>query len=118
MRSGMVRLMLNEIITSCEVPTFSVDVFIAGSHSVAIEAMREFCLVGLCVTVSETTYVYTGGMECGVRVGLINYPRFPSDPDSIFSTALDIGEFLIRKLHQQSCTIVGPNRTVFLSRRP
>ena len=49
----------------------AIDVFIAGSRYAATEALREFCLRGECVTVSEADYVYTGGLEAGVRVGLI-----------------------------------------------
>ena len=33
--------------------------------------------VGLCVTVTPTKYIYTGGCENGAIVGLINYPIFP-----------------------------------------
>lgn len=40
-----------------------------------------------CVTVTETTYVYTGGNEPGVAIGIINYPRFPEDENALYSKA-------------------------------
>lgn len=30
---------------------------------------------GLCVTVTQTTFLYKGGMEEGAIIGIINYPR-------------------------------------------
>lgn len=100
-----------------EAPSYSVDIFIAGSRQAATEAMREFCLRGECVTVSETDYVYTGGLEAGVRVGLINYARFPRTTEQLRDRAIEIAHFLIERLHQQSCSVVAPDRTLFLSRR-
>ena len=44
----------------------------------ALELCQEYCNeVGLCVTVTPTTYVYKDGQEPGIVVGLIRYPRFP-----------------------------------------
>lgn len=104
-------------ITITEAPSYSVDIFIAGSRAAATEALREFCLRGECVTVTEADYVYTGGMESGVRIGLINYPRFPRDSDVLWERGLEIGRFLIERLHQQSCTVAATDRSAFLSRR-
>jgi len=106
----------NQIVAT-ECPTYQIDIFIAGSRAAAIEACREFCLEGLCVSIAEADYVYTGGMESGVRVGLINYPRFPTDEATLGDTADRLARFLIDRLHQSSCTVVGPDVTKFLSRR-
>ncbi len=100
-------------------PTERVDVFVAGDHAVAKELCREFCMRGLCVTVEPTTYIYTGGEEAGVRVGLINYPRFPSaQRGDVFETAQELGETLMKGLHQMSYTVVADDETHWFSRRP
>jgi hypothetical protein len=104
-------------ITIAEAPSYSVDIFIAGSRAAATEVLREFCLRGECVTVSEADYVYTGGLEAGVRVGLINYPRFPRTTNQLWERGVEIGRFLIERLHQQSCTVAATDRSAFLSRR-
>lgn len=104
-------------ITITEAPSYTVDIFIAGSRAAATEALREFCLSGECVTVCEADYVYTGGLESGVRVGLINYPRFPRTPEVLWERGTEIGRFLIERLHQQSCTVAATDRSAFLSRR-
>lgn len=97
--------------------TIAVDILIAGSRAAAVEACREFCMEGLCVTVIDADYVYTGGMEAGVKIGLINYPRFPTSEDAIYEVAYRLAAFLIGRLFQQSCTIVGPSKTMWLTRR-
>lgn len=107
----------NEIIATAD-PTFRVDIFIAGDRRAATEACREFCLEGLCVSITEADFVFTGGMESGVRVGLINYPRFPATRTQLQETGQRLGRFLIERLHQSSCTVVSDLDTVFLSRRP
>lgn len=119
MRRCVVRIMtiLTDTITETEAPTFRADIHIAGSRAAATDACREFCLRGLCVTVAEDNFVYTGGMEAGVRIGLINYPRFPKAPEEIFQVASELARFLIGRLRQQSCCVVGDDKTVWLSRR-
>lgn len=108
---------LTQEIRETEAPSYSVDIHIAGDMAAAREACREFCMRGLCVTIAAEDFVYTVGMESGVRVGLINYPRFPSEPAAIMARAIELARFLIDRLHQQSCSVVGPGRTVWLSRR-
>lgn len=95
------------------------DIFIAGDIAQAKQACREYCFnVGLCVTVEPVTYVYTGGEESGVRVGLINYPRFASSHDDLRAKALGLANFLMEELYQNSYSVVGPDDTEWYSRRP
>lgn len=110
--------MLLEKISRTEVPTYVADVFIAADEGEARRACQEFVLEGLCVNFASCEYIFTGGRESGVRVGLINYPRFPKSPEEIFETALRLAEFLIVRLHQSSATVVGSDKSIFLSRRP
>jgi len=59
---------------------YKIEIFIGGDHNKALDICEAFCTrVGLCVTVEPTTYVYSGGRCKGVRVGLINYARFPKE---------------------------------------
>ena len=108
---------MNEEISTKSAETYRAEIFIAGNRQVAVEACREYCLKGLCVTVTDCDFVYTGGMETGVSIGLINYPRFPSGKTDILSEAVSLGDFLIHKLHQSSCSIVADDKTIWLTRR-
>lgn len=101
-----------------EVPSYPVSIFIAGNAKEASLRARGYCDdVGLCVTVTETRYMFTGDMEFGVIVGLINYPRFPNDPETIWAHAEALGERLCRGLQQESYTIQAPDKTVWFSHR-
>ncbi|MAG24938.1 hypothetical protein CMI47_05100 [Candidatus Pacearchaeota archaeon] len=85
--------------TRAETISYPVQIWIAGDHAKAIETCRSYCdEMGFCVTVTPTTYVYTGGQEAGVCIGLINYGRFPSEPRSIFNRAREIGDVLLKAL--------------------
>jgi hypothetical protein len=101
-----------------EVPTYTVDIFIAGEPADARRLCREFCMTGLCVTVTPTEFIYTGGAETGVRVGLINYPRFPSTPEELWAKASQLSEVLRRGLCQWSYLLVAPDKSVWVSERP
>lgn len=97
---------------------YSVSIFIAGDAKLAAMICREFCdAEGLCVTVTPTTYVYTGGQEDGVIVGLINYPRFPKTPGAIYATANELAERLCQMLGQQSFTVQTPDAAFWTSYR-
>ncbi|MER9911644.1 hypothetical protein NKJ71_13525 [Mesorhizobium sp. M0050] len=100
-------------------PTIRVDIFIAGDLAQAKQVCREYCMeIGACVTVEPVDYIYTGGEETGVRVGLINYPRFPTDQYAILDKAGELARRLMDRLCQNSYSIVGPESTKWYSRRP
>lgn len=102
-----------------EVPTFTARVYVAGDRAVAEQTCREFCFgVGLCVTVEPTRFVYTGGEESGVAVGLVNYPRFPSDPEELREKAKRLAVSLMERCCQWSALVVCPDRTEWITRRP
>jgi hypothetical protein len=73
--------------TRNEAPTFTAAIYIAGDLNAARATCRDFCMTSLCVTIEPVEFIYTGGSETGVRVGLINYPRFPAEPDAIWPKA-------------------------------
>lgn len=100
-------------------PSFTVKICIAGNYDDAARICREFCFeVGYCVTVEKAEYVYTGGQESGVIVGLINYPRFPREPEQIIAIAEKLGTRLMEGLCQHSFSVVTPVETIWYSRRP
>lgn len=102
-----------------EVPSYPVSIFIAGKDVALAEVVcGDYCEdVGLCVTVTMTEYVYTGGKELGIIVGLINYPRFPATPDEIWAKAEGLAAKLCLEMGQQSYTIQAPDKTVWFSHR-
>jgi len=71
----------------------------------------------LCVTITETEFVYVNGNEPGVIIGLINYPRFPSEPYKIKHHAICLAEILKEKLMQQRISIVCTDETIMLGER-
>lgn len=106
-------------ITMKSAPTIRVDIFIAGDIQQAKQVCREYCMeVGACVTVEPVDYIYTGGEEAGVRIGFINYPRFPTDVYGIKDKAGELARRLMERLCQHSYSIVGPEETTWYSRRP
>lgn len=101
-----------------EVQSYPVSIFMAGWLGDAYRVCRDYCdEVGLCVTVAATEYIYTGGSESGFVVGLINYPRFPADPEAIWQRAEELASILRERLGQESYTIQAPDKTVWISHR-
>jgi len=99
-------------------PTFTAQIYVAGDINQAKQICRKYCMdVGLCVTVEPVDYIYTGGAEAGVRVGLINYPRFPAEPCDIRARAIDLARTLRVGLSQHSFSIVTPVETMWESTR-
>jgi hypothetical protein len=84
------------------------------SIEMAREALREYVKSGLCVTLTETEYIYTNGSEPGFIVGLINYPRFPASDQIIRTKALEIAQDLLKLFHQGKVSVVFPDVTVML----
>lgn len=115
---------MNEI----EVRTWTANIFCGireGYHSHEHESSeaesicRAYCdEVGLCVSVTQTTFVYTGGSEPGVIVGLIHYPRFPHEsPENVIRKhAAAIAKRLKEAFRQERITIVYPDMTVMLEK--
>lgn len=99
--------------------TVRYDIFMAGDVVQAKQVCREYCFeVGLCVTIEPVDFIYTGGEESGFRVGMINYPRFPTTLEALHERATALADRLMNRLCQQSYSIVGPGLTVWFSRRP
>lgn len=98
---------------------YSVRIFICGDYQAAKKAMQKYVDEHpLCVTVTPTCYVFTGGQEDGVIVELINYVRFDSPHILIWDRARDVGEYLKIMLNQQSYTVQDHETTYWVSHRP
>ncbi len=94
--------------------TYTATIFIAGDLAKIKDTCREFCLRGLCVTVTPTEFIYVGGSETGAAVRLINYPRFESGPEAININALELARTLMVECHQRSCTVACSDQTHYL----
>lgn len=104
--------------TSEKQPTIRVDIYMAGDISQAKQVCREHCFdVGLCVHIEAVDFIYTGGEEAGFKIGLINYPRFPTDAGALTTNAEGLAMRLMERLCQHSFCIVGPSETTWFSRR-
>lgn len=100
----------------CE--TFWAKIYIAGSLEVAKQVCRKHCMdVGLCVTIEPTSYIYTGGEEAGVVVGLINYPRFRTTSIDLYTKAFELARKLREELCQTSFTVMTDKKTFWESYR-
>lgn len=99
--------------------TYQATIYIAGSEADALRHIRSRCYArGMCVTVTPTRFVYTGGEETGLAIGFIQYPRFPCSEESIFEAALVLARELITILNQKSASVVGTDRTEWISLLP
>ena len=58
-----------------------------------------------------------GGEELGVVVTLINYPRFPAPVEEAERELLTLGRKIMNRCNQGSFSVVGPERTLWVSRR-
>jgi hypothetical protein len=100
------------------VETFQLAIYIAGDLERATQICRDWVDAHpRCVTFEPVRFIYTGGEETGVRVKLINYPRFPATPDELWLVARALGMQLLEKLEQRSFSIVATDRSEWYSRR-
>jgi hypothetical protein len=106
------------------VPTFTATIYVGSydkrNHKFADDSsIIDCCMeyvndVGLCVSISKTHFIYTDGMEAGHAIGLINYPRFPSEPEDIKQKALALAKILKKKAGQERVSVVFSDETIML----
>ena len=98
--------------------TFWARIYLSGPIEIAKQTIREFCLSnGFCVTIDPTTFIYTGGEEAGYVVGIVNYPRFPSDFDDLEIKAKTLAQLLLETTFQHSVLVVTPLATIWYTKR-
>lgn len=98
--------------TAC---TYVVNIYIAGDISDARRACKEFCELGLCVNITEVDFIYTKGSEYGVKIELINYPRFPKSSSDIWDMAVNLAIKLKHSLFQKSVLVMDDRNTLWIS---
>lgn len=98
-------------------PTYFVKIYASGPIEIAKQICRAFCMTGLCVTIEPTLFIYTGGEETGYVVGLINYPRFPTEPDQIYGKARELALKLLEGTFQHSVLLLDPINTEWITKR-
>jgi len=113
--------------TDLKTSTYTITIYVGlkegyegKTHSFqdVIDICQSYCdEIGLCLSVTETTYVYTGGQESGAIVGLINYPRFPSSKEYLEKIAMKLAHLLLEGLGQLRLTVVLPNKSITLEKR-
>ncbi len=109
------------------VPTFTANIYVGVNNGVSLvlekminlskvrNVCRDYCdKVGLCVTITETEFVYTNGGEPGFVVGLINYHRFPSLPEEIKKHAIALATILKEEFAQRRVSIVCTDETIMI----
>lgn len=95
-----------------------VNIYMAGDIDTAKRFIAQYLYEHpQCVTVTPTTCLYHGGVEEGFVVGLINYPRFPSEPSELWAFAAVLAEALLIECGQHSYTQTAPSGSVHVTRR-
>lgn len=100
-----------------QVKTYQVKIYLSGNLDIIKQTCREYCMVGLCVTIQAVTFVYTGGEEFGVEIGLINYPRFPDTKENILNKAIELAALCRDKAFQHSFLVMDNEDTFYHSSR-
>ena len=98
--------------------TYWVKIYMSGPIEIAKQVCRVSCLAkGLCITIEPTLFVYTGGEEAGFIIGLINYPRFPSNQSDIWGRARELADDLLEATSQFSTLLMDPEHTEWITLR-
>lgn len=101
-----------------DVDTYWAEICIAGDYQEAKSALRKYTIDNkLCVTLTKTDFIYTGGAEEGVLIRIVNYPRFPKDYHSINVISWDLAKYLMEELSQLTALVVTPHTTHWFNNR-
>ncbi len=105
-------------------PTYNIKIYCglregyAGEYHTLDEVeqvLYEYCSdVGFCVTCSPTKFIYRNGIENGVVIGIISYPRFPKSKEQLKTIALDIAQLLKDRFKQNRVSVVCDDETILL----
>lgn len=93
--------------------SFFATIHIAGDIDQAEFLCRQWVMKGACVQLSPCSYVYTGGVEDGMTVRLMQYPRFQRSEVEILEMAQELGSYLAQELCQISFSIETPYNTTY-----
>ncbi len=108
--------------------SYYADIYISMSPGYASEAYysKEYVeeLIGeyvnehmFAVNLQDTKFIYPGGSEDGLKIGLIQYPRFPATEETILQNAIKLAEHLMSKLNQFRCTVQTSDQVFLLENK-
>ena len=101
-----------------EVETYWAEICCAGDYHHGMKICQKYCdVMGLCITIEKCVYVYTSGNEDGMKVRLINYPRFPSDEKTILRKTKKLALILLQHLKQETILIITSSKTIWFNNR-
>ena len=93
-------------------------IYIGGDYVISENVCREMCFPsGLAVTIKPIKYIFAGGTEDGVEIGLVQYPPFPEDENILLQKAINLGIKIAEANYQWSFLVVTPQINIFYSRR-
>lgn len=106
------------------VESYWVKIYLSGDIGIIEQSIREHICglrsqrgFGLCVTVTPNKYIYPGGEELGVEIGLLNYPRFPESNYDLFGDAYQLALTCLEKSFQDSVLLLAPDKTTWITKR-
>jgi len=100
------------------IKTWWAFIYIGGNFQTSEMICRKLCFPkGLCVTIEPVKYIFAGGTEDGVRIGMIQYPPFPEKEKALVEKAILVGKEIAEANYQWSFSIITPTENIYLSRR-
>lgn len=106
------------MITEKRSPSYVFEIYIAGDiHDAKRALVKIASQQGACWSVEPVEYIYSGGRELGCVIRYINYPRFTKTAGTLEKDAVYVATELMSELGQNSCSIVGPDETIWLTNR-
>lgn len=76
---------------------------------------QQYCTkIGLCVTVTPTSYIYSHGKEPGAIIGFIDYPRPSAHKKDILHHALLLADQLKDDLNQLKVSVIWGPKTFII----
>ena len=98
------------------VDTHIVTIYTSGPIKVIEHVCRESVFNdGHCVTVKPAKFIYTGGEEFGVEIGLLNYPRYPETAQNLVVRAKELAIDILKATYQRTALVVGTQFTTLIS---
>lgn len=117
------RLNKDEYMKTIESETYVARIYICGSLEQIKQCCRACAAVNPpgdprnCVTIERADFIYKGGEESGVVIGLLNYPRFPATPRVIWEKAVELARHLLEATYQDSVLVAGLDKTLWITKR-
>ena len=100
------------------VGTWIAWIYVAGDMDTIRNTCRDATFPsGMCVSIKRMESIYAGGLEMGAEVTLFQYPPFKESETELEQKMNDLAVRLLEANFQFSCTVVMPDKTIFLSRR-